>query len=126
MSHWFGQTDLMFDVHLFEDCCTVVGDGDVAVRRHHHLVQPFWTQRRPQSIGHSPGSHDVALKKTQMSNMCALFLLQLFVEPHLDGIFASQSVLVLLVAQDQKGPAVLVEGQATDGGHGCSWAPGLG
>ena len=73
VSYWFSQTDLMFDVHLFEDCGTVVGDSDVAVRRHHHLVQPFRAQRRPKGVGHSPGGHDVALKKTQMSNMCALF-----------------------------------------------------
>ena len=52
--------------------------------------------------------------------MCVLVLFGFgSAPPHLDRLFASQPVLVLLVAEDQEGPAVLVEGQATDGRHGC-------
>lgn len=52
---------LMFNVHLFENGCAVVGDGDVVVGGHHHLVQAFRAQRRFERVGDGARRLNVAL-----------------------------------------------------------------
>ncbi len=53
---------LVLHVHHLEDGGAVVGDGDVVVRGHHHLVQPPRAQGRLEGVGDGLGGHDVALQ----------------------------------------------------------------
>ena len=58
----------MVDVHHLEDGGAVVGDGDVAVRRHHQLVQALGAQGRAQRVGHCLGCTRQDLLDSQMKN----------------------------------------------------------
>ena len=49
----------VFDVHLLEDGCTVVGDDHVTDGVHEHLVHAFGTERRTHGIGHGLRGGDV-------------------------------------------------------------------
>ena len=53
---------LVLHIHHLEDGGAVVGDGDVVVRGHHHLVQPPRAQGRLEGVGDGLGGHDVALQ----------------------------------------------------------------
>ena len=51
----------MVDIHHFEDGGAVVGDRDVVVGRHHHLVEALRTQRGTQRTRHRLGGLNVRL-----------------------------------------------------------------
>lgn len=52
---------LVVDVHHLEDGGAVVGDGDVVVGGHHHLVEALGAERRAQRARHRLGGLDVRL-----------------------------------------------------------------
>jgi hypothetical protein len=52
--------------HLGEDGSTIVGDGDLSVGVHHHLVQTLGAQGGAQHIGNRPCSQDVRLPNVKL------------------------------------------------------------
>lgn len=53
----------MFHLHLAQDRCTVVGDGDLAIGRNQDLVESLWTQRRAHDVCDRPCGEDVRLSR---------------------------------------------------------------
>jgi len=53
--------DLVINIHLFEDGCSVIGDGDVTILRHHELVQSLGAQAGLQDLTDRLGRDDVRL-----------------------------------------------------------------
>ena len=51
----------MVDFHLFEDGGSIVGDNNITVGGHQHLVHTLGTEGGLQKGGNSAGSHDVNL-----------------------------------------------------------------
>ena len=62
----------MVDIHHFEDGGAVVGDRDVVVGRHHHLVESLGAERRAQRAGHRLGGLDVRLEYKSHPRMLKL------------------------------------------------------
>ena len=53
--------DLVVHVHHLEDGGAVVGNRDVVVGGHHHLVKTFWAKRGTQRTRHRLGGLNVRL-----------------------------------------------------------------
>ena len=54
--------DFVIDVHVLEDCGAIIGDGHIAVRADHQLIQTFWPQRCLERICHAPSCKNVWLQ----------------------------------------------------------------